>query len=65
MEDYVGIRFQIERNIKQLNGRLPEKKGNENSSKKGEIRMEGSEKWRTKGISLAPIRFLIYVNDMG
>ena len=29
----VGIRWRIERNIKKLDGRLTEKKGNENSNK--------------------------------
>ena len=28
-----GTHWRIERNIKELNGRLPERKGNENSSK--------------------------------
>ena len=31
----VGIYWRIERNMKELDGRLPERKGNENSSSKG------------------------------
>ena len=40
----VGTRWRIERNIKEMDGRLPERKGNENNNKGEKIRMERSKK---------------------
>ena len=52
-------------NIKKLNGRLPERGGNENRNEGWKIRMKENNKWSTTGISFGTNNvFSIYVNGM-
>ena len=46
-----------------MDGELSERKGDENSNKEYQIRVENSREWSTTGVDVGTYTFLVYIND--